>query len=52
MKLKSLTGQAITIPLGEGQEYTIEADGTEVPEEVGLALLEKAPDQVEKIEEE
>jgi hypothetical protein len=52
MKLKSLSGQAITIPLGEGQEYTIDTEGTEVSDEVGLALLEKAPDQVEKIEEE
>ena len=52
MKVKSKTGQAITIPMEDGSNYTIENESTEVPDNVGEILLEKAPDQVEKIEEE
>jgi len=51
MKLKSLTGQAIVIPMDDGSEYTITPEGTEVSDETGQALLEKCPDQVEKMEE-
>lgn len=51
MKLKSKTGQAIMIPANDGAEYTIEVEGTEVPDEVGQELLEKTPEQLEKIEE-
>ena len=51
MKLKSLTGQAITIPMDDGSEYTITPEGTEVSDETGQKLLEKCSDQVEKMEE-
>lgn len=50
MKLKSKTGQAIVIPLDDSTEWTIEVEGTEVPDEVAEKLLEKAPEQVEKAE--
>ncbi len=52
MKLKSTNGQATTIPLEDGSAWTIEAEGTEVPDHVGEIILEKAPDQFEKVEEE
>lgn len=48
MILKSLTGQAITIPLEDSTEWTIEVEGTEVPDDVGEKLLQKAPEQLEK----
>ena len=51
MKLKSLTGQAITIPLEDGTEWTVEPNGTEVSKEVAIILLEKCPEQLEKVEE-
>lgn len=51
MKLRSIAGQAITIPLGDGAEWTITSEGTEIDDEVGEMLLLKCPDQLEKIEE-
>ncbi len=51
MKLKSLTGQAIIIPMDDGSEYTIIPEGTVVDDETGQILLEKCPGQVEKMEE-
>ena len=50
MKLKSLTGQTITVPLDEA-EWTINTEATEVPDDVGEKLLEKCPEQLEKVAE-